>query len=94
MYETYNSYGYDLYQPFPQLDRWVLDLRNGQAYHGTLLEVLKYMKEKLDFRIDDIEEGLTALADNTHLEYNAIHFGIMKSLLYPYKKEIDHERAS
>ena len=92
MFETYNSSGYDLYQPFPDLDQWVIDDKNTQAYHGTLKEVVKYMVQKLDFDFYDVEDGLMLLADIPF--HNNIHFGMFKSPIFTSKKEVSHEQAS
>lgn len=94
MFEQYNSSGYDLYQPFPDLDQWVID-DHSNAYHGTLKEVVKYMISRLDFEMDDIEDGLNLLAD--YMQYkgdNAVHMGAFRSAIFTFKKEVNCEQAS
>lgn len=93
MFDTYNSSGYDLYQPFPETNQWVIDDHN-QPYHGTLKEVAKYMVQKLDFQFEDVEDGLNLLANNFSESHNSVHFGIFKSCIYTSKKEVNYERAS
>jgi hypothetical protein len=85
MFETYNNSGYNLYQPFSDLDQWVID-DHSKAFHGTLVEVVKYMVQKLDFDIDDVEDGINLLADNIDL-HNAIHFGMFKTCIYTFNHE-------
>jgi hypothetical protein len=95
MFETYNTNGYDLYQPFENIDQWVIDDKS-EAFHGTLKEVCQYMITKLDFQMEDIEEGLMLLADNISRNHNALHFGAFRSIIYTFKKEDKHgkQRAS
>lgn len=94
MFDVYNSSGFDLYQPFPDLDQWVIDTKFNHAMHGTLKEVCKLMVEKLGFEMDDILDGLKMIADNVERGDNCCHFGIYKSPIYSNKKEVSHERAS
>jgi hypothetical protein len=86
MFEKYNSSGYDLYQPFENIDQWVIDDHN-QAYHGSLREVCQYMIKKLDFNFQDIEDGLMLLADYAYRGDNACHFGIYRTCIYTYDRD-------
>lgn len=94
MFDHYNFSGYDLYQPFENIDQWVIDMRNGQSYHGTLKQVIKYMIQRLDFYFEDIEEGLEVLAGNSYQEHNSCHFGLNKTFIYSFKKKIEYQEAS
>ena len=93
MFDIYNSSGYDLYQPFPELDQWVIDDKNGHAFYGSLKDVTKYMLTKLDFYMDDIEDGLMLLADYMHRGDSGCHFGMYKTAVYTFKKEDKYERT-
>jgi len=85
-----NSAGYDLYEAFE--NQWVLDFKNGDAFHGTLKEIGFYMCDKLDFYLEDIEFAVETILQNGH---NAAHFGIFKSLLFTFTKDLsDKRRAS
>lgn len=94
MFETYNSAGYDLYQPFENIDKWVIDCKNISAYSGSLKEVIEFMIKKLDFNFENIENGLMLLADNIRQGHNGCHFGIYKSCIYSFKKDGDYERSA
>jgi hypothetical protein len=83
MLDKYNSNGYDLYEPFS--NQWVIDLKDGNAFHGKLTDVLSYMINKLGFHIDDIEDGLFEM---NRSEMNAAHFGCLKSFIFTFNKEI------
>jgi hypothetical protein len=92
MFDIYNSTGYDLYQPFENVDQWVIDDHN-IAYHGTLKEVCQYMITRLDFFMDDVEDGLILLADYLHRGDNLIHFGCYRTAIFTTKKEEKYERT-
>jgi len=98
MYETYNSTGYDLYQPFPELDQWVISNKSGLAYHGTFKEVVKLMVEKFDFYVKDIEMGVEILLDSIALDdtTNMLHFGINKTAIFTanYEEHYGRKQAS
>jgi len=94
MFETLTSTAYDLYQPFPNVDQWVIDNRNNHKMHGTLKEICLYMVKNLGFKFENIEDGLNMLADYIHRGDNGIHFGTLKTSIYTFKKEEKYERAS
>lgn len=90
MFEKYNSSGYDLYQPFEGVDQWVIDPKDSNACHGTLREVVKFMVDKLYFRVEDIDFALNFLLDSVEsgsVDHNAIHFGMYKSAIYTFNHE-------
>jgi hypothetical protein len=91
MFERYNSAGYDLYQPFPELNQWVIDLKNGQAYHGKFNEVVSYMVSNLDFYFQDIEIAVKEMTDKWN---NCAHFGINRTFIFSFNKEINVDQAS
>ena len=82
MFDVYNSAGYDLYQPFSDLDQWVLDPKSSQACHGTLKEIVKFMTQRYGFSMENIEDGLNLLADNLDRGDNSIHFGSFKTAIF------------
>lgn len=85
-FETMHSLGYDLYQPFAQVDQWVIDLKNGNAYHGTSDDVINFMINKLKF---DLNEVIYALDQADLVGNNAAHFGIFKTFIYSFDKNVD-----
>lgn len=95
MFETYNTSGFDLYQPFSEIDQWVLDPKSSQAMHGNLKEVVNFMIDKLDFYGYDIELALNLLANNIQNDDNAIHFGVNKTPIFTFNQETKYgKRAS
>lgn len=89
MFDVYTSSGYDLYQPFENIDQWVIDSKNGQACHGTFKEVVQFMIQKLGFRMEDIEFAIDLFLDSSEMDTltNAVHFGINKTAIYTFNYE-------
>ena len=92
MFERHMATGYDLTQAFD--NQWIVSIRDGLAYHGTLKESVIFMVNKLGFYQGDVEEGLEMLADNICSGHNTIHFGMYKSMIYTSNKEIHCERQA
>jgi len=89
MFEKMDAKGYDLYEAFT--DQWVIDLKNGQAFHGTFKEVAKAMVGQLGFEANEIEDAVTYM---TKLGHNAAHFGTFQRFIFSFNKEVDNEKAS
>lgn len=88
--EKFTTNGYDLYTPFD--NHWVIDLKNGTAFYGTLNDVVNYMVNSLDFDRSVVLEALDTMVDYKN---NAIHFGVLKTMIYTFDKVIDlNEKAS
>jgi hypothetical protein len=88
--EKFNSNGYDLYNPFGT--QWVIDLKNGTAFYGTLNDVVIYMVRGLGFNHDVVSEALEVMVGSQN---NAVHFGVLKTMIYTFNKVIDlNEKAS
>ena len=82
--------GYDMYNPFGN-EQWVIDLKNGLSFYGSLKEVVFYMTEKLGFDKNVILDATNEMVDNGH---NAIHFGTFRTILFTFNKEINFSEAS
>jgi hypothetical protein len=90
MLDKYSPNGYDLYNPFE--DRWVIDLKNGERFYGTLNDIVFYMVNSLGFSSDVV---LDSIEEMIKYENNAIHFGVLKTMIYTFNKVIDlNEKAS
>jgi len=92
MFEQTSAFGFDVYQPFGDIDQWVLDFRNGDAFHGSFREIVKHMIENLGFESQEIDEAISCLCKASG--HNAIHFGIYKKFIFSFKKEVDWEKVS
>jgi len=90
MFEKELPTGYDLYNPF-MTEQWVLDLKNGLIYHGTLKELVYYMINNLGFSLKIICEALEDMIDKKH---NAIHFGSYGNCIYTFNKIVILDKAS
>jgi hypothetical protein len=89
MFETYSAAGYDLYEAFD--DNWVIDLKNGNAFYGSFTDVIKYMISNLDFYHEDIEIAVQEMCQS---KLNASHFGLNKTFIYSFSKEIVLDKVS
>lgn len=94
MFDVYNSTGYDLYQPFDNTDQWIVVSNSSRAYAGTLKEIVIYIIEKFDFRMDDIEDGLNLIADNIWQDHDAVHFGCYKTAIFSFNYEEKHGKRA
>jgi hypothetical protein len=93
MLEQLNTAGYDLYQVFD--NRWVIDLKDGNAFHGTLKEVYNYMVNKINFFPDEIVRAIDCMYDVDNIRVaNAAHFGMNKTFIYQFNKELNLEKVS
>lgn len=91
MFEKVTSTGLDLYQPFPELNQWVVDFKNGIRYHGTFQEVVSYLVFKQGFNTHEVDDAVFIMLEKDH---NAIHFGMYKTFIFSFDKEINCEKAS
>ncbi len=93
MFDTYHIItGYDLYEVFE--DRWVIDLKGFQAFHGSFQEVVDYMVKSLGFDKEVLGSAVSYLFLPENEGHNCMHFGVRKTFLFTSKKEIDEEKAS
>lgn len=83
MFEKQLPTGYDLYEPFE--NQWVLDFKNGSAFHGSLKDIGKYMVKSLGFDIKEIDLAIQAIIKG---DLNAAHFGMHGTFMYPFQKDI------
>jgi hypothetical protein len=84
---TLSANGYDLYEAFEA--QWVLDFKNGDAFYGSLEEIGVYMCKKLDFNLREIDIAVEEMIKKNH---NAAHFGVFKSMIFTFVKEINLDR--
>jgi hypothetical protein len=86
--------GFDLYQPFPDLDQWVFDLKNGSSFHGSLNQTVKLMCNSYGFFAEDVVEGLEILEQYLGKDHNGVHFGAMKSCIFTFEKKIEQKKVA
>jgi hypothetical protein len=90
MIDKHMARGFDLYNPFD--DSWVIDLKDGNAFHGSLQEIMSYMTKCLDFNYIEIYNGLGMMLDSGN---NGVHFGMLRTPIYPFNKVVNlNEKAS
>jgi len=84
-----NSTGYDLYEV--SNNEWVIDAKNGEAYHGTLKEIFFYMCNNIGFHSNEVLDALEFLDTEreTNPQINAIHFGAFKKFIFTFEKKLD-----
>ena len=86
MFEKYYATGYTLYEPFE--NQWVIECHGGSKYYGNVQEIFDFMNSRLLFSFAEIERGFEAMLTAGH---NAAHFGINRTLIYTFTKEISDD---
>lgn len=85
-----NSAGYDLYEV--TRDEWILHVKDGPIYHGTLKKIGVFAVRKMGFDIRDIDVATKEMLKNGH---NAAHFGMYRGFMFSFQKNFKaDERAS
>lgn len=85
-----NYQGFDLYEITPK--EWILHVKGGRVFHGTLVEVGVLAVERFGFDIEQIEFATEMMLK---LDHNAAHFGSMGTFIFSFQKEFGNvERAS
>jgi hypothetical protein len=92
MFEKHMTSGFDIYQPFQGIDQWVVDFKNGQAFHGTFKEIAFYLVKNFDVLTSEIEFAVEVMCRNDH---NAAHFGAMnKTFIFSFDKVINVDKKA
>ena len=77
-----NSSGYDLYEITK--DEWILHIKDGPMFVGTLKKVGVHAVTKMGFKLEQIE---IAVNDMNQRGHNGAHFGMYKDFIFSFKKE-------
>ncbi len=84
-----NASGYDLFEITK--DEWILNVRGGALFTGTLRTVVLHCVKSLGFKLSEIEVALFEMHKNDH---NGAHFGVYKGFIFSFQKDFKYERKA
>jgi hypothetical protein len=88
-----NSRGYNIFEISENI--WVFEVVNGQLFTGTLREVVIFAVTRFGLKLSQVEIAINSIADSVGKEnYNAVHFGVLGSFIYPFNKDFQVKRMA
>jgi hypothetical protein len=84
-----NSAGYDLSEVSE--NEWIFSVRGGSLYVGSFIQIVMIMVMKFGFDIDNIDEAVEEMVKK---EKDSVHFGMYRSMIYPYNREDNLKKVS
>lgn len=82
-----DSAGYDLYEV--TRDEWVLEVKNGPIFHGTLVKIGVHAVKRMGFKMGDIEIATQEMLKHGH---NAAHFGMYRTFMFTFQKDFKTDK--
>lgn len=77
-----NSAGYELQEI--SFDHWLFRINGRTSISGTFQQIVILMVLSNGFHLDDIEDAVREMVNK---DCDAIHFGMYKTMIYPYKQK-------